>query len=1208
MKCISRICYLFWNSDMGDNEWQKVKRKKRRSVFDRTFVVGWGMLSIPFSHSNDFPLAVIGCYKDFRSIANARSLCHGEGFLDVNFKYLGGLWLMFEFKSLKVRDKFLKHDGILSWFSTLKLWHDDFVVDERLVWLEVEGVPIRAWDDAVFNSICNKWGEVIFSDDSDSSNRLCKRLCIKSKHSQLLFATIFVTLMKVTYATRVREFCSWTPTFADSDSNCDEGGLMDFQDNEAKDSSDVNDAVSVGGIFAEGNEDYYSNKPGVQDLLQDVEDIHKALSPRVDCNSDPFGLNPLINKKVDKKDAPQTLVTPDFPPGFSPTLGIGNCVSYPEVQSCNQIDYNSSKSILGDSHKPMGFSMLERLEETIKIGTALGLNMEGCENNLTTLIANNGDVKTKLVHVDIWMLRQVWGNMHFDFAFSSITGLSGGIICLWNNLVFNKSNIRCHEIYVVVHGTWIPYDVRIMWIAVYASQSLYDKIALWSSLFRLINNLDGILISLGDFNMVREAGERFGSNFIASHADIFNNFISNSSLADVPLGSYKFTWSDKWGSKMSKLARFLVSESFFDAFPNTIGVILEKGVPDHRPILLKEHLADFGPTPFWFFHSWLDLDGFHSLKFESCKIKKEHLLRLSSIDAKIDQGIASDLNFFSRRDLTKIVGGMDWLEANDLAQKARIKWALEDLDCVKSAFVDHFRSRFHHENSDRPSFDIQMLNLLPHDQRDFLDRDISCEEIKRAVWDCGSDRAPGPDGFTFKFFTTFWDLIESNVVRFVHDFFLNRYFPKRCNSSFIALIPKVSNVTLVSDFRPISLINCQYKIIGKILANRLSLVIGSCISPEQSAFIKGSNILDGPLILNEVINWYRKRKENLMIFKVDFEKAFDSLRWDFLDIVMEKIGFGPRWRSWIKGCFTNARSSILVNGSPTMEFDISKGLRQGDPLSSFLFILAMEGLHALICKAINMGIYRGAIISHDHTRISHLIYADDVIFVGYCPWCGIWSMVKALKTKGLDSLGFCKRKLRDEVSIKFWDDSKCGDQPLKSLFPRVHKFDLDSNCFLLIGSLVLNAHPDSWSWSPDVHNGFSVASAHRLVDSHFLGAAPLATRWNKYIPIKANVFLWRAMLNKLPTRVNLDHRGIDVDSLLCPIFHEDVETVNHLFFSCEVAKDLWGLLAKCWELDVPFCVNISEWLLWLDSAPIPAKARPLLDGVGGVLMWSIWCF
>nr|GEX52949.1 RNA-directed DNA polymerase, eukaryota, reverse transcriptase zinc-binding domain protein [Tanacetum cinerariifolium] len=229
-----------------------------------------------------------------------------------------------------------------------------------------------------------------------------------------------------------------------------------------------------------------------------------------------------------------------------------------------------------------------------------------------------------------------------------------------------------------------------------------------------------------------------------------------------------------------------------------------------------------------------------------------------------------------------------------------------------------------------------------------------------AVWDCGGDRASSPDGFTFKF------------------------FPKGYNSSFIALIPKVSNSTLVADFRPISLIGCQYKIIGNILANRLGMVIGSCISPEQSAFIKGRNILDGPLIINEVVNWYRKRKEKLMIFKVDFEKAFDSFRWDFLDIVMDKLGFGSRWRSWIKGCFLNAQSSILVNGSSTSKFDISKGLRQGDPLSPFLFILAMEGLHAFICKDENIGIYNGASVGKDNMHISHLIYADDVIFMGHC--------------------------------------------------------------------------------------------------------------------------------------------------------------------------------------------------------------------------------
>nr|GFB25693.1 RNA-directed DNA polymerase, eukaryota, reverse transcriptase zinc-binding domain protein [Tanacetum cinerariifolium] len=100
--------------------------------------------------------------------------------------------------------------------------------------------------------------------------------------------------------------------------------------------------------------------------------------------------------------------------------------------------------------------------------------------------------------------------------------------------------------------------------------------------------------------------------------------------------------------------------------------------------------------------------------------------------------------------------------------------------------------------------------------------------------------------------------------------------------------------------------------------------------------------------------WYRKKKKELMVFKVDFEKAFDSLRWDYLDEIMKKLGFGSKWRNWIVGCLSNSRTSILVNGTPTAEFEILKGLRQGDPLSPFLFIIAIEGLHAITSKAVNI--------------------------------------------------------------------------------------------------------------------------------------------------------------------------------------------------------------------------------------------------------------
>ncbi|GJS14768.1 RNA-directed DNA polymerase, eukaryota [Tanacetum coccineum] len=120
-----------------------------------------------------------------------------------------------------------------------------------------------------------------------------------------------------------------------------------------------------------------------------------------------------------------------------------------------------------------------------------------------------------------------------------------------------------------------------------------------------------------------------------------------------------------------------------------------------------------------------------------------------------------------------------------------------------------------------------------------------------------------------------------------------------------------------------------------ILANRLKMVISELISDVQSAFVSNRQILDGPFILNELISWCKAHKSKAMIFKVDFEKAFDSVRWDFLDIILRNFGFGIKWRGWIQGCLSSAMGSILVNGSPTAEFKFPKGLKQGD-LSPYL--------------------------------------------------------------------------------------------------------------------------------------------------------------------------------------------------------------------------------------------------------------------------------
>nr|GEU48517.1 RNA-directed DNA polymerase, eukaryota [Tanacetum cinerariifolium] len=528
---------------------------------------------------------------------------------------------------------------------------------------------------------------------------------------------------------------------------------------------------------------------------------------------------------------------------------------------------------------------------------------------------------------------------------------------------------------------------------------------------------------------------------------------------------------------------------------------------------------------------------------------------------------------------------------------------------------------------------------------------------RKAVWDCHGDRATGPDGFTFKFFTTFWDLLEEDVNRFVQDFFVSSSFPKGCNSSFIALIPKVSNVTLVTDFRPISLIGCQYKIIGKILDNRLSMVIGSYLSPEQSTFIKGRNILDGPIILSEAMAWYRKCKKQLMIFKVDFEKAFDFLAvgflrpshgkarvWSIVAVLDQRVPYyRHRYLLMCRIGDNNMSLSHLIYDDDVIFLGVCVS---NENISNMAAILGC-GVVALLLK------YLGVHVGCNMTRCSNW----DAIFQKFSSKLTLWnarllstggrlslinSVLGSLPTyymslykvpvfvcnklesmrnnffiggdlgekmitwKGIDLLSLYIRKLRDGTSIRFWDDIWCGHHPLKVQFPRIFMFDNDKSCCIASRLTLAN-------WSNVLRR-----QPRGGIQSHQLSELQLLIGTSSYqsITIHGNgLFMFpkdsmsrrrQLSLNKLPSRMNLDRKGIEVDSLLCPICHEDVETANHTFFNCEMAQDLWALLARWWELDIPLCENILEWFTWLDSSSLSTKARLILDGVGRTLLWSIW--
>ena len=207
-------------------------------------------------------------------------------------------------------------------------------------------------------------------------------------------------------------------------------------------------------------------------------------------------------------------------------------------------------------------------------------------------------------------------------------------------------------------------------------------------------------------------------------------------------------------------------------------------------------------------------------------------------------------------------------------------------------------------------------------------------------------------------------------------------FLKSLNNTFLVLIPKKSGVEDLRDFRPISLLGGLYKLLAKVLANRMKKVVGKVVSTSQNAFVKGRQILDASLIANEVIDTWQKQKEKGVICKLDIEKAYDSINWKFLVKVLHKMGFGSKWVGWMWSCLSSAKFSVLVNGVPAGFFPSTKGLRQGDPLSPYLFIMGMEVLDVLIRKAVEGGFLSGCNIrggSGPPLNISHLFFADDTI-------------------------------------------------------------------------------------------------------------------------------------------------------------------------------------------------------------------------------------
>ncbi|XP_060962306.1 uncharacterized protein LOC133032394 [Cannabis sativa] len=470
------------------------------------------------------------------------------------------------------------------------------------------------------------------------------------------------------------------------------------------------------------------------------------------------------------------------------------------------------------------------------------------------------------------------------------------------------------------------------------------------------------------------ASEREGSSGRDPFIPIISNLLDAKGLINLPIQGDNLTWDNHRSGRhhvKSALDKGLVNGAWLNLFPRAILCSSQTCNSDHRPLCLLT-------------------DG------QVAKVKRSF---------KFEEGWTRDVR-------SNLVVNNAWNSVSHNWAPASI---FRKVGATRVALLNWSRTQFGKLDVTIKELEnkLNSLQSLP-EELEALICSPSSDEIKKTLFAMNNLKAPGPDGMSVLFYKHYWESVGDDFCAAVHDFFVSGRMHRGSNATNIVLIPKVQNPKRTNHFRPISLCNVVYRVIAKIIANRLKPILPSIICPTQAAFVPGRNIHDNNVIIQEVIHSFnrKKGKEGFFAIKIDLVKAYDRLSWRFIDHVLECSGIPSKFRRRISQCISTTTLNVCLNRGQVGNINPSCGLRQGDPLSPYLFIWAAEVLSRLISQSLDRDLIKGIKLSRGGPVLSHIFFADDLILVGranlieangfwsclekFCSWSG--QQVNKLKT------------------------------------------------------------------------------------------------------------------------------------------------------------------------------------------------------------------